>query len=781
VPSIPTRSLRIAWLGAGPGEGGGVPGVATDLLDGLTALGHRVDCFLPSAEYEPPSRLAANENLTFIWGTSDWRWDRWYSRTRFGAFASGLLARALASLRLRREIERRHAREPYDLLYQFSNIESLAVPARVGRAVPLVIHPETHVAGELRWLLAERRLALRCQSRRMFATVVSIMLLRALVQRVRIRRADLLVCISGVFRDHLVHDYGFPRQATVVVPNPVRAERFAAGDRPLGAPPTVLVLGRIAVRKGIADVVCVARTLHERELDARIRVVGGPSLWSDFTPLLEDLPPEQAEYAGGVPAPEIPQELAGADILLQASRYEPFALTVAEALAAGLPVVATSEVGAIEGVDCAVVAEVAPGDVEGMARAIERMLEQLRTTPVQTRSTARAEARRLFAPEVVCGQISDALERLVDPPGDDAPPGPSPPIAPPTNPPPDVALRDPDPPATAPSATTPSAGVARPQRARVPDFFIVGHPKSGTTALYDALLRHPQIFMPANKEPWFFSSELAPREPPRPSGTGWTPQTLEEYLALFDDAGADQRAGEASVPYLWSRTAAQRIAEVRPQARIVAILREPASFLRSLHLQFVQTYIETEKDLRKALSLEQSRREGRNVPRNSYWPGATLYSDHVRYVEQLRRYHEAFPAEQVLVLIYDDFRHDNEAVLRAVLRHLEVDDTAPVSVRQVNPTVNVRARRLHELTHALATGRGPLARATRASATALAPRRLNHKSAIAIRNRLFFTAPPPADEDLMRELRRRYKPEVQTLSDYLGRDLVRLWGYDELG
>jgi hypothetical protein len=105
--------------------------------------------------------------------------------------------------------------------------------------------------------------------------------------------------------------------------------------------------------------------------------------------------------------------------------------------------------------------------------------------------------------------------------------------------------------------------------------------------------------------------------------------------------------------------------------------------------------------------------------------------------------HEVFPAEQVLVLIYDDFRRENQAVVRAVLRHLEVDDTAPISVRQVNPTVTVRARRLHELTHALATGRGPLARATRASATALAPRRLNHESAIAIRNRIFFTAPPP--------------------------------------
>jgi hypothetical protein len=320
-----------------------------------------------------------------------------------------------------------------------------------------------------------------------------------------------------------------------------------------------------------------------------------------------------------------------------------------------------------------------------------------------------------------------------------------------------------------------------PPRARLPDFFIVGHPKSGTTALYDALLRHPQIYMPANKEPWFFSSELSLREPPRPPGTGWTPHTLDEYLSMFAAADADQCVGEASVPYLWSRTAARRIAEAQPDARIVAILREPTSFLRSLHMQFVQTYIEPETDLRKALELEPARREGRHIPPNSYWPGATLYSDHVRYVEQLRRYRDVFAAEQVLVLIYDDFRRDNETTVRRVLRFLDVNDTAPIAVRQVNPTVGVRARRVHGLTHAIATGRGPAARVVRGSVTALAPSWLSRERALALRDRIFFTAPPPVDEQLMHELRRRYKSEVIALSDYLDRDLLALWGYDGLG
>ncbi len=120
------------------------------------------------------------------------------------------------------------------------------------------------------------------------------------------------------------------------------------------------------------------------------------------------------EYVGHVEADAVPGELARSDMLLQASKYEAFALTVAEALAAGVPVVATTEVGAIEQVDRAVAAATAPGDVEGMAAAIIAMLERLRADPAGTRARARAEAERLFSPKVVCEQISSALVRLAD-------------------------------------------------------------------------------------------------------------------------------------------------------------------------------------------------------------------------------------------------------------------------------------------------------------------------------------------------------------------------------
>ena len=247
--------------------------------------------------------------------------------------------------------------------------------------------------------------------------MIAVRFVRALVQRRRIRRASLLVCISSVFRDHLVRDYGFPLQRTTVIPNPVRLERFAFADleRGLGSPATILVLGRVAVRKGVEDVIAVARLLRERGLDARVRVVGGPDLSSDYTCLLADLPPENSLYVGRIPAAQVPGELAGSDVLLQASKYEPFGLTVGEALAAGVPVVATDEVGAIEQIDPSVAAVVAPGDVEGLAGAVEATLARLRAGARATRSRARAEAERRYAPEVVCAQLDAALRGLVEP------------------------------------------------------------------------------------------------------------------------------------------------------------------------------------------------------------------------------------------------------------------------------------------------------------------------------------------------------------------------------
>jgi hypothetical protein len=329
------------------------------------------------------------------------------------------------------------------------------------------------------------------------------------------------------------------------------------------------------------------------------------------------------------------------------------------------------------------------------------------------------------------------------------------------------------------TASAEAAATAPVAQQRIPDFYIVGHPKCGTTALYEMLRHHPQIYMPELKEPWYFASDMLPRfQPPRSAPPL---STLEDYRSLFVDAQPDQRIGEASSAYLLSHTAAERIAEVRPDARIVAILREPASFLRSLHLQLLRTHVESQKDLGRALALERARRQGRRVPRRSHRPQLLMYSEHVRYVEQLRRYHDVFAPEQVLVLIYDDFRADNEGTVRRVRRFLGVEEGAPVEVTDANPTnVRMRSQQMDELLNVVSVGRGPISRALKTALKTVMPGGLRSRAMDATQRHLVMGAPRPPDEQLMLQLRRRFKGEVQAAGEYLDRDLVALWGYDRL-
>ena len=314
-------------------------------------------------------------------------------------------------------------------------------------------------------------------------------------------------------------------------------------------------------------------------------------------------------------------------------------------------------------------------------------------------------------------------------------------------------------------------------RGRVPDFFIVGHQKSGTTALWEMLRRHPQIFMPRIKEPRYFAFDM--RSPIQEPSVLYR-QTFEGYQRLFAGAQPAQLVGDGSPQYLRSHVAAGEIARVQPGARIIAILREPASLLRSLHLQFVETYIETELDFATALALEDERRAGRALPRNAYWPRALAYSEHARYVQQLRRYRDAFGEERVLVLVYDDFRDDNDATVRRVLRFLGVDDEVTLDPVVANPTVHVRAQRLHKLLRTLTVSRGPGMRALRTAVKAVTPRALRYRMVETAKRRVVYGEAQPADDAVMAELRRRFAPEVAALSEYLGRDLTRLWGYDRI-
>ena len=202
--------------------------------------------------------------------------------------------------------------------------------------------------------------------------------------------------------------------------------------------------------------------------------------------------------------------------------------------------------------------------------------------------------------------------------------------------------------------------------ARLPDFFIVGAPKCGTTALYDYLRQHPQVFMPFHKEPLFFGSDLHHR---------YGKLTPTEYAALFRAAGAEQRVGEASAWYLYSATAAREICEASPQARIIIMLRNPVDVMYAQHSQLLFNQQEEITDFREALAAEEDRMAGRRLPPGPLRPENLFYRRMVRFSEQVERYLAAFDRDRVHIIVHDDMQDDTPKAFRETLRFLGVDDS----------------------------------------------------------------------------------------------------------
>lgn len=406
--------LRIAWFGPAPQAIGGVPGMATLVLDGLLRLGHEIDCYVSDPALAVPAVLRDRAGLRLIPCWLDWRVAR-LARDPALRFAVGQSQRLVAQRQLATQLLAEHRARPYDVVYQFSQIELFALRRHLRDLPPIVMHPETHLAGELRWFRRERALARRCEPWPRRLLVHLLLRTRTAAQRRHVRHAAGFICPSRVFRDWLVRDYGIDPARTFVVPNPVDLERFHPVDRdaaPWG-PSRALFVGRMSVRKGVDLLVELSHRLADLSGELHLELVGDWTMWSDYRPLLVDLHPGVATYSGKLPNAELAARFAAADFAIQPSKYEPFGITVAESLASGTPVVATDEVGAAEDLPAAC-AIVVPVDAGALERAVREMHARASGAGAAAqRSAARAAAAELFHPDRVSRGIAAALAELV--------------------------------------------------------------------------------------------------------------------------------------------------------------------------------------------------------------------------------------------------------------------------------------------------------------------------------------------------------------------------------
>jgi len=288
---------------------------------------------------------------------------------------------------------------------------------------------------------------------------------------------------------------------------------------------------------------------------------------------------------------------------------------------------------------------------------------------------------------------------------------------------------------------------------RKPDFFIVGAPKCGTTAMYDYLAAHPQIFLPDRKEIHYFGSDL--------TVTHARIRDEREYLACFIKAGGAKRVGEGSVYYLFSETAAREIHAFNPDARIIISLRNPVQMLYSLHSQLLFSGNEVFTDFAQALAAESDRARGVNIPACAGIKEVLQYRKMGAYAEQVRRYFDTFGHERVLVNIFDDFKRDAAAVYRRTLEFLEVDPDFQVDFAVINPNKQVRSKLLHELVYKTKWARSYKVQRLVPEPIRRFARRWNTR----------FTARPPLDPAIAEELSAYFAPQIDELGELLGRDL----------
>jgi glycosyltransferase involved in cell wall biosynthesis len=414
----PARPYRIAWLASSLGGDHGVPYMAIQLLTALDASGVEIDCFTSSRPPELPAELSTATGIRFFSGFEFSR-RRWYRRMRLSRYVGDRIAAVSAKYRLVDAIADRHGDRPYDAVYQFSQIEMLGLRRRIRRLPPVIIHAEVHAAGELRWLRRERGLARQCEPALARWSAEVMQLVRVLVQHRDIQLARLVVAPSRRFAMQLSEDYRYPSDRIRVVPNPVSLERFRPRsswpvNRPTG-PLKLVFASRISVRKGVEMVVALSHRLADLAGQVEILVVGTRTDWSDYRPLLDRLEPAVATYRGKVANSEIAELYRSSDALLQPSHYEPFALTVAEALASGIPVVVSDEVGAAGFIDpssncCRVFPA---GDLDAFEATVRAIVADLQAGQGETLAAgARLLAEQWFSPSVVAGKIVECIGEL---------------------------------------------------------------------------------------------------------------------------------------------------------------------------------------------------------------------------------------------------------------------------------------------------------------------------------------------------------------------------------
>jgi hypothetical protein len=297
--------------------------------------------------------------------------------------------------------------------------------------------------------------------------------------------------------------------------------------------------------------------------------------------------------------------------------------------------------------------------------------------------------------------------------------------------------------------------------AKIPNFFIVGAPKCGTTALSEYLREHPNVFMSYPKEPHFFADDLTHLHAVR---------TFDEYMRLFKGRRPEQTVvGEASAWYLYSENALKRIRDFNRDARIIVMIRNPVDFVQSFHSQLLFAFNEDQEDIVEAWNLQEKRARGNHIPEKCVAPQFLQYRTAAKFGDQMDRLLTLFPRQQVKCIVFDDFISDPKATYLEVLEFLGVPDDGRTEFSRLN----VRKVHRSKLLGAFLMRPPPALRSIWKGLKRVFGNELSRLIGRIIEANSAPTSRPPLDPAFRARLAAEFVDDVAKLSRLLGRDLGR--------
>ncbi|CAN5563056.1 sulfotransferase [soil metagenome] len=284
--------------------------------------------------------------------------------------------------------------------------------------------------------------------------------------------------------------------------------------------------------------------------------------------------------------------------------------------------------------------------------------------------------------------------------------------------------------------------------------------------MYTYLGQHPDIFMPAVKEPHHLSTDL---DSGGDEDGRFFIRDRDRYLALFNGATSERVIGDASTLNLYSKAAPAGISSLAADPRIIIQIREPIEQMYSFHnMRSIMGF--EDKPFRDALDAESDRREGRRLPGRRRNLQMYQYRSVARFSEQIDRYLERFGPSRVHIVVFDDLQTDPLGTYMATLQFLGVDPSFRPTMEVENSNLRPRNGQLFRLMYSPKAIRavrrflpGPVQRSVAAAAHRVI--RLNRQSA----------SRPPLDRTLRASLQAEFTDEVRRLSGLVGRDLAHLW------